>query len=138
MDVEDAEIVTGTEVGLLADTDPKAVFKSQEAVTATLEMIAAKVAGFEGDPSTAKGRQAIIAMASKVTRSKTALDKAGLQITEQIFSHCTSGHTFGERPAGVDPLGATIAQRKTVLESFEGCRRWMLVAWTILWSESLR
>jgi hypothetical protein len=38
-----------------------------------IEAIKSKVAGFEGDASTAKGRKEIIAMAAKVTTSKTTL-----------------------------------------------------------------
>lgn len=83
--IEDAEVVVApapsTEVGLL-DINPRDAFKTPEAVKGALAMVVAKVADFRGDPSTAKGRQEIISMASKVTRSRTALDNAGLALTE--------------------------------------------------------
>lgn len=64
-----------------AQADAVALFTDEKRYSEFYERIRQKVAGFEPDLSTPKGRAAIASLAFKVTKSKTALDKAGLELT---------------------------------------------------------
>ena len=64
-----------------AQADAVALFTDEKRYSEFYERIRSKVSGFEPDLSTPKGRAAIASLAFKVTKSKTALDKAGLQLT---------------------------------------------------------
>lgn len=65
-----------------ARADPVALFTDQKRYSEFYEKIKAQVSAHEPDVSTPKGRAAIKSLAFRVTKAKTALDKAGLGLTK--------------------------------------------------------
>lgn len=60
-----------------------ALFKTENGLDPLIERIAAEVRAHVPDLTTAKGRDAIKSLAYKVARSKTTLDEAGKQLTDE-------------------------------------------------------
>lgn len=60
-----------------------ALFKTEDGLDPLIERIAAEVRAHKPDLTTAKGRDAIKSLAYKVSRSKTMLDEAGKQLTDE-------------------------------------------------------
>lgn len=63
--------------------DPVALFTDEPKFREFLDRIKTVVGEFEVDISTKKGREAIASLSYKITRSKSALDKTGLSLTEE-------------------------------------------------------
>lgn len=72
-----------TELVVLQDLTPLAVFANPQTADAIIEKIKAEAATVGNDISTEAGRDAIRSMAYKIARSKTALDEMGKSLTEE-------------------------------------------------------
>jgi colicin import membrane protein len=75
---------TGSELIVIQQADALAVYSTPNAIDPYLSRIAAEVADFSGDASTAKGRAEIRSLAYRVTRSKTYLDDLGKQLAAEL------------------------------------------------------
>lgn len=74
-------IETGTDIILAVEETPQIVLLEPEKFDQFYERVKAETEKLVIDVTTKRGRDAIIAMAAKVTKSKTAIDKARLQLT---------------------------------------------------------
>ena len=74
-------IETGTDIILAVEETPQIVLLESEKFDQFYERVKAETEKMVIDVTTKRGRDAIIAMAAKVTKSKTAIDKARLQLT---------------------------------------------------------
>lgn len=77
-----------TEIAELIELPPKetalTVFQAPSGLEPWLEKIRAEVSSFAPDVSTRKGRDAIASLAYKVRQSKTALDKLGKELVDEL------------------------------------------------------
>lgn len=80
---EHAPAETGTEVTAFSVSAPELIYKSREIADDLLARMKEAVEAEPVDLTTVKGRKAVRSLAHKVARTKTAIDKAGLALTEQ-------------------------------------------------------
>lgn len=72
-----------TDIALLVTDNPALILADEEKRDDLLTSIKSKIAAFEPDLSTAKGRAAIKSFAYDITRTKTAIDDAGKKLNEE-------------------------------------------------------
>jgi len=72
-----------TDIALLVTDNPALILADQEKRDDLLGDIRSKIAAFEPDLSTVKGRAAIKSFAYDITRTKTAIDDAGKKLNEE-------------------------------------------------------
>lgn len=75
-------IEAGSDIVLAVEATPQIVLLDAEKFDLFYDRVRAETAGIVVDLSTKKGRDEVRAMAAKVTRSKTMIDKAGLALTK--------------------------------------------------------
>lgn len=106
-DVGDTPLAdTMNALALPTGTELQAVFRNTEAIDPLIKRIADEVRSHAPDLTTAKGRDAIAALAYKVSRSKTALDEAGKLLTEDAKKQ----------------IGVIDAARKKIRDSLDALR----------------
>ena len=71
-----------TEIAVIEIANPLQVFSTPKGLDAIIDKIEAEVKNIDSDISTEKGRDNIRSIAFKLAKSKTALDKMGLDLTE--------------------------------------------------------
>lgn len=105
-----------TEIALVGATTPAVVFQPGS-VRSILDKLKADVLAVEIDISTPKGRKDCASLAYKVTRSKTALDDMGKQLTDQWRAQAETVHA--ERRIIRDELDALAEQVRAPLTEWE-------------------
>lgn len=78
-----AGATTGTDIMQIVEHRPEIVLLQPESAELLFQHIEAEVEAFEPDMTTAKGRDACRALAAKVTKTKTTVDKSRLSLTEE-------------------------------------------------------
>lgn len=76
------KIEPGTDIIVAVEATPQIVLLDAEKFDLFYDRVRAETAGIVVDLSTKRGRDEVRAMAAKVTRSKTMIDKAGLALTK--------------------------------------------------------
>lgn len=84
MATESEVLPPGTDVALYVAETPANMFQVQSLPELLFKRIEEEVAAFVPDLSTATSRAEIAALSFKIARTKTAVDKAGLQLTEDM------------------------------------------------------
>lgn len=115
---------TSTDIALIVEHNPQIVLLEQEKYDAFYAHVKAETAGLEPDTSTAKGRDAIRSMAAKVTKSKTAIDKARLDLTRAWREQTTQVNEAGKKiTADLDALAIEVRKPLTEWEDAEKARK---------------
>jgi colicin import membrane protein len=97
--------IEAADIVLAVEATPQIVLLDAEKFDEFYDRIKAETTGIVEDLSTKKGRDAVIARAAKVTKSKTLIDKARLQLTGE----------WRERTNQVNAAGKEIETRLTAL-----------------------
>lgn len=121
--LELASETPGTDIALAVNADPGIVLLDSEKFDAFYAKMKAETDKLVPDVSTAKGRDEIRSMAARVTRSKTAIDKARLGLTaewrENVKKANEAGKLIEER---LQSLADEVRQPLTEWEETEKAR----------------
>lgn len=113
-----------TDIAVIVEHSPQIVLLEPEKYDAFYAHVKAETAGLEPDTSTAKGRDAIRSMAAKVTKSKTAIDKARLDLTRAWRDQTTQVNEAGKKiAADLDALAEEVRRPLTDWETAEKARK---------------
>ncbi|PZR36457.1 hypothetical protein [Caulobacter segnis] len=108
----------------LFEADPKIVLTDKSKADAFFAAVKTEVEAHVPDLTTAKGREAIGSIAYKVTRSKTAIDKARLDLTSDLRKEVDRINKVGkEEEARYAALAAAARQPLTDWEAAEKARK---------------
>jgi colicin import membrane protein len=100
-----------------------ALFTDEKQYSAFYDKLKATVSTFEPDVSTDKGRRAIAAVAFRVTKAKTSLDKAGLGLTAAWREQIKTVNEARFKMVGeLDELAAEVRKPLTEWEEAEAAR----------------
>jgi hypothetical protein len=121
MPVTDAAV--GTELAVLNQTTALLILQDEAKSDAFYEKVKAEVTSHVPDLTTDKGRKAIASLAFKVTKTKTALDAARKQLTEEKRKEIAAVDAAGKRIRDrLDELAAEVRQPLTEWEAAEEAR----------------
>ena len=92
---------TGTAIALPAPTDLAALFKEEDGISGIISKleVAARADAAKYDATTKKGRDALISLAAKVSKSKAELDRQGKALTDaqrKEINAVNAGRKIGE------------------------------------------
>jgi len=117
------KIEPGADIIVAVEATPQIVLLDAEKFDLFYDRVRAETAGIVVDLSTKKGRDEVRAMAAKVTRSKTMIDKAGLALTKSWRDQTTQVNAARkEIETKLDALADEVRRPLTEWEETEKAR----------------
>lgn len=117
------KIEAGTDIIVAVEATPQIVLLDAEKFDLFYDRVRAETADIVVDLSTKKGRDEVRAMAAKVTRSKTMIDKAGLALTKGWRDQTTQVNAARKDiETKLDALAEEVRRPLTVWEDAEKLR----------------
>lgn len=114
---------TATDIVAIAAANPVALFTDEQRYSEFYEKVKAEVTGHTPDLTTDKGRKAVAALAFRVTKAKTTLDKAGKALTEEWRRNTAMVNASrGKMVAELDQLAEEVRRPLTEWEVAEEAR----------------